>query len=493
MPDVYAILGPDMQSGLDGPRSEPFDFYDLNREGYPEGAVVVCHRARNPDVPEILYVYKNSRWAEWEPELGEQQRAAYDDAMAGKSMFITGPGGVGKSEVVRRIIRDLRATGRGVAVTATTGIAAINIGGMTIHSCLGTGLATSIHDARSGTGPNALSTAADRLAKVATIVIDEVSMAHGDFIEMISWWLQKCDGISGGDADAKPFGSWQMIFVGDFLQLPPVIKTKNSVKYKYAFQAPAWIKSGMVVHYLRKGYRQADSEHRRHLMRIRKGHAPPDTIAYFNSRYRAKPAFKSEPTRIFATNREADAVNDERLDALEGPATTFEVDITGHPKWVEAMRKNLVCEEHLRLKVGAEVLFIKNNRNAGYVNGMRGRVISLDGGVRVRTANSANYRGVELDVPHEKWEMRNAQDSVLATAEQYPIILGWACTVHRTQGSTLDSAEFDPLKIFERGQVYVALSRVRSLDGLVLRNRLTDNHVRASALCAQYYKQLRHG
>jgi hypothetical protein len=310
-------------------------------------------------------------------------------------------------------------------------------------------------------------------------------MLHGDYIEMMSYWLCRIAAVIGDEKRANmPFGGWQIIFVGDFLQLPPVITARDKVKYKYAFQSPAWLKANMEVHYLKKGYRQDDPEFRKHLMRVRCGRCPEDTLNYFNRRHRAK-IEGAKPTRIFSTNAEVDRVNDIQLDKLPGDEVEHTAKITGHEKWIEAMRSNLVCEEHLRLKVGAEVLFIKNNRAAGYANGTRGRVESLDKGVFVRT-----YDGALIDVPRESWEMCNAQGAALATAEQYPLLLAWAVTVHRSQGQTLPYLSYDPCHAFERGQVYVALSRARSYDGLRLANRLSAAQVRASKACVVFYKSI---
>lgn len=484
MPDSFSIVRRDGTIVVPA-RPEPFTYFDLSIGAWQDGDVV--QRIGDGGKVDPLYSYRERTWLEWEPPLGAQQAAAYADALAGLSAFITGPGGVGKSETMRRIVRDLRRKGKRVAVTASTGIAAVNVSGLTIHSCLGTGFAGSIKEAQHRTSPEAFTKAADRFAQIDTVLVDETSMLHGDYIEMMSWWMSRIAGVIGEEKRASlPFGGFQVIFVGDFLQLPPVITARDKVKHKYAFQAPSWKKAGLAVHYLRKGYRQDDAEFRKHLMRVRRGYCPQDTLDYFNARVGAKLAGGVKPTRVMSTNAEVERVNSIKLAKLDGEERTYEVKITGHEKWVEAMRNNLVCEEHLYLKVGAEVLFIKNNRACGYMNGTRGRVESLDKGIHVRT-----YDGQLIDVPRETWEMCDAGGRALASAEQYPLLLAWAVTTHRSQGQTLPYLSYDPSHCFERGQAYVALSRCRSYEGLRLNNPISAAQIRASKLCVDFYTALR--
>ncbi len=444
----------------------------------------------NEELTQRILEVSQSVARDGEPPLGVDQFHAYHDALMGRSCFFTGPGGNGKTELSRRVVRELRRRGKTVAVTATTGIAAVNAGGVTIHSFLRLGLCNSIDEAKRKQSGDAFSKACDSLPEVDVILVDEASMMRGDYLDMMDWWLRRVAGVTKGDAEqAKPFGGWQILLSGDFLQLPPVIKGKEKVKYRYAFQAPSWAKLAPRCHYLRKGYRQDDAEFRKHLLKVRRGIATEETLDYFNARVHADIPGGEDATELFATNKEADRVNERRLDALPGEEREYVVETGGHPGWQEAIKKNLPCEEILRLKVGAEVIFIKNDKDRRFVNGTRGTVLSLDGGVTVRK-HFGDDSDVDVVVTKHTWELKDAHDVVLATAKQYPLLLGWASTIHRAQGLTLDQMKFDPSCIFERSQSYVALSRARSIGGLCLKAPLDASAIRTSKLCVDFYKGL---
>lgn len=481
MPTSYVIKDP---TGVivDGPRAAAYDFYSLAMRPILEGATVVSLIDGRLDKPITTHVCSAGGWMPYEPPLGSQQQVAYDFAMEGHSCFITGSGGVGKSELTRRIVSSLRRAGKKVAVTASTGVAAVNIRGMTIHSTLGTGISGNRVEAQRKYTAESAAKAEIRLNGLDTIILDEVSMLTGDYIDMMDWWLRL---ILNKDA---PFAGIQIIYVGDFLQLPPVIKDeeRDRVTNKYAFQAEIWKAHPPACFYLRQCYRQEDPEFRKHLMRVRRGICPPDTLDYFNARVQAKLPSGTVPTKLRPLNKEAAIINEREFRRLASQTITYEAVFSGHPSWIEALKKNLPCEELLDLKVGSEVVFIKNNRVAGYVNGTRGVIESIDGPIiRVRTRD-----GGLVDAQLEKWEMVNSHDKVLASVDQYALRLAWAMTIHKAQGSTLDDLDVDPSNIFERGQCYVALSRVRSIGGLTLASPLTAQHVRASGLVVDWYAEV---
>lgn len=483
---MYAILTAD-GSGIDGPRPEPFNaIIDLMfMMSLSDGAQYVSF-AEPGAPPTVLQVRRNGVWHAWEPPLSEAQEAAYQAAMRGESILITGPGGCGKSEVVRRIVRDLRyAHHRQVAVTGSTGLAAVSIGGTTIHSFLGTGIGGTRPEVQKGMTTDRLSKAGERIIHTDTIVVDEVSMLHGDYLDMAHWWMNlACQ----NGVDGPPFAGKQMIFVGDFLQLPPVIMSSDNIVKRYGFEADAWARLDPAYHSLLKNFRQVDDEDfRKHLLRIRRGQSPDDTLAYFNARVGAKLAQGGEPTQTFPTNKEADQVNDQRLRAIKSPLVSNEAYYEGHPNWQEALKRNLPCEDPLDLKIGAEVLCTYNVPDEGFINGTRGTVKEFTKDRIIVQKRD----GTTISVGRHKWEMKNAQDNVLAAVKQYPLRLAWALTIHKCQGATLDEMVFDPTKVFERAQAYVALSRVRSIEGLRLLKPLTSKHVRASAKVVDWYRQQR--
>ncbi len=484
MPGVsYRVVAVD-GTPIGAPKDKPFEWMELMFSICPDGSRYEMDDGGAD--PVVLKVRRNGVWHDWEPPLSEAQQAAYDAAMRGETVIITGPGGTGKSEVVRRIVRDLRCErGRQVAVTGSTGLAAVSIGGTTIHSFLGTGIAGVREAAQRQMTSEKLSKAGERIGATDVVVVDEISMLHGDYLDMAHWWMNLA---YGNGTDGPPFAGKQFVFVGDFLQLPPVIQPDERIRSKYAFQAQAWKDANPGYYSLLHNYRQVDDgDFRKHLLRVRRGAAPQDTLDYFNARVGQSPPAGSQPTQLYPTNKKADAVNDAKLDALKAPAKVFNATYEGHPKWQEALRRNLPCEDPLELKVGAEVLCTYNKPDNGYINGTRGVVVDFaDDGVMVQTRS-----GAVVKVVRNKWEMRNASDKPLAAVVQYPLRLAWAMTIHKSQGATLDELVFDPSGVFERAQAYVALSRVRTITGLYMLSHLRPEHVRASKIVVDWYRAQR--
>lgn len=422
---------------------------------------------------------------EKEPELvfdADQQRAI-DAALAGKNVFLTGPGGVGKSLLLREIIKRLRRSGKSVGVSASTGVAAINIGGTTIHSLLGTGLAGNASRALDMATPERLTDVWDRIGHLDTIVVDEGSMLTGDYFNMMQEWLTLVKSVPPGVY--RPWGGYQLIVCADFLQLPPVIRDV-AVTHQYAFQSSAWQNGDLVPVYLRRVYRQSDPAFLQHLHSVRMGNVTKATLDYFNARVLAKLPEGAEPIRLFAHNAAADDVNDAALSALPGKPFSFDALLSGHPSWQDAIVKNAPCERVLTLKLGARVIFIRNNWQQKYYNGMRGVVVDVsDGSIGVRADNGSVFRA-QL----ETWEMHDAKGDLLASMTQFPLRLAWALTIHKSQGMTLDCVEADLSKCFDKGQVYVGLSRVRTYEGLRLLARLSALSMRASREAVEFYKGL---
>ncbi len=416
-------------------------------------------------------------------QLSARQQRAVDLALSGRNILLTGPGGTGKSEVTRALISALRAAGKRVAVAASTGIAAVHIGGMTIHSTIGLGIASNLAEAQKQLGPNTIQKVQERLYYVDTIVIDEVSMLTGDYIQMLDWFFNLVKESNAGEF--RPFGGFQMIFVGDFLQLPPVIKDGTDLKARYAFEAEAWKKADIASVYLTECYRTDDPELFKHLNRIRRGILNEETIAFFAPCVDRK---LDEPTKLFPTNQQALDLNLSKLAQLDGKVVEFDCLMDGNEKWFNPLRNNCIADDPVQLKAGAPVIFLKNNYELGYINGMRGRVVGFPkaGYIEVQAAD-----GRHIQVAREVWEMRNAENRVLASLKQYPLKLAWALTAHKSQGMSLDLVQCDLGRCFERGQSYVMLSRARSMAGLSLAQPLRPGNVRASKKCVDFYKELR--
>lgn len=383
------------------------------------------------------------------------QNAALDILKTGANVFLTGEPGAGKTYVINQYIAWLEAAGLSVAITASTGIAATHIGGMTIHSWSGIG----IRDTLTPYDLDKIATnekVSRRAKKANVLIIDEVSMLDGKILDMVNLVLKTVR------QREEPFGGLQVVFVGDFFQLPPVTRQGDSMLY--SFQSRAWSESLLLTCYLSEQHRQEDNLFLGLLKSIRLNQVEEDhytllgeqtSISYENI----------EPTKLYTHNADVDTFNNQKLRELNGHAKVFRMHGKGGRVLVESLMRNCLSPETLELKEEAMVMFTKNNFEKGYVNGTLGRVVDFDrndGWPIVRTSD-----GRTIKAESTSWEV--AEDGkVRATIEQVPLRLAWAITVHKSQGMSLDAAEIDLSRAFVYGQGYVALSRVRSLAGLKL-------------------------
>jgi len=422
-------------------------------------------------------------------QLSDEQQQALDCVTTGESIFLTGPGGTGKSETINRIIEELTLQGRRFAVCASTGIAAVRIGGCTIHSCLGTNIINSVDDLKVAIkhGKLNLDRATWKLGALDTIILDEVSMLSGDYITMMDWWLRT---LLGGTK--KPFGGIQVIFSGDFLQLPPVIRYDQPVRDEYAPASKSWQKLNPKIIYLTKIFRQDDKEFIRHLNGIRYGNPSSETIDYFNARVGAPLKL---PVQLYAKNAAVDAVNNRELAKLPGAAKLYEAEFSGDQRLWSKLARDCIVPDKLRLKPGAPVLFARNKYEYGppvetlFINGERGVIEELaDDTITVKKDT-----GEIVFVEPERWGLYNHQHKEVAAMEQFPLKLAWAITIHKSQGMTLSAMRCDVSECFSPGHVYVALSRVKTLDGLSLVRPVTANAVEADPDVVQWYRELEQG
>jgi ATP-dependent DNA helicase PIF1 len=379
------------------------------------------------------------------------QERALDILKTGASVFLTGEPGAGKTYVINRYIAWLEASKLNVAVTASTGIAATHIGGSTIHSWSGIG----IRDALTAYDLDQIVTkekVVKRMRAAHVLIIDEISMLDGKLLDMIDKVLRTVRQID------RPFGDVQVVLVGDFFQLPPV--TRQGDVMRYAFESYAWQNLKPLICYITEQYRQDDELLLGLLSSIRKNQIEDDHYTLLQEQ--TEIAYEHlEPTRLYTHNADVDSVNAAKLRALPGTARVYQMQGIGRKPLIEALAKNCISPERLELKEDAMVMFTKNNFEAGYVNGTLARVVGYDEGLPVvETAD-----GLRITVKPVTWEVVE-EKKVLASIEQLPLRLAWAITVHKSQGMSLDAAEVDLSKAFVYGQGYVALSRVRTLDGL---------------------------
>lgn len=398
-----------------------------------------------------------------------KQDEALQILKTGASVFLTGEPGSGKSYVAARFVSYLRRESIPVAVTASTGIAAAQLGGMTVHAWSGIGTRSAItrSDLDSIT-KNRRTT--DRIKKTRALIIDEVSMMSGQTLSAVN---QVCQFVRKSTA---PFGGLQTVFVGDFFQLPPVVRrdehpgaetdSQDEADHSpFAYASRTWRDLDPSICYLTEQHRQNDAEFSSLLAAIRSNRFGQEHLDLLASRRLQMDSLPRSVTRLFTHNQDVDRINLAELLKLPGETQTFLMSATGDKLLTDGLKRGCLSPEKLDLKIGAIVMFTKNDPEGRYVNGTLGVVSDFDredGNPVVLTKN-----GSTVVARRAEWKVAE-DDAFKAGIEQVPLRLAWAITVHKSQGMSLDAAVMDLSNAFEFGQGYVALSRVRTLGGLHL-------------------------
>ena len=381
------------------------------------------------------------------------QSEALDILKTGGNVFLTGEPGAGKTYVLNQYIEWLEAAGVSVAVTASTGIAATHIGGMTIHAWSGIGARDqlSAYDLDAIVSKEKI---AKRVKNTKVLVIDEISMLDGRLLDMLDR-ITRTIRESG-----EPFGGLQVVVVGDFFQLPPVSRQGDVARF--AFESPVWTNARFLTCYLTEQHRQEDEMLLGLLSSIRKNDIEEEHYTLLSEQTEID-AENIEPTRLFTHNKDVDAMNTAELKKLGTEHRSYRMEGRGAKPLLEGLKKNCLSPEVLELRTEAMVMCTKNNFEAGYVNGTLGRVVSFD--VEDGYPVIETSEGKEIKIMPTTWSL--AEDNkVLAEVSQVPLRLAWAITIHKSQGMSLDAAEIDLRNAFTYGQGYVALSRVRTLAGM---------------------------
>jgi ATP-dependent exoDNAse (exonuclease V) alpha subunit len=376
---------------------------------------------------------------------------------SGNNVFLTGSAGAGKTYVLNQYIQYLKERKVPVAITASTGIAATHMNGMTIHAWSGMGVKDFLNEA----DLLALSNRKylrDKMEAVKVLIIDEISMLHKRQLDLVNKILKFFK------SNDLPFGGIQVILAGDFFQLPPVGSDAESNREKFAFMSEAWKETQFQCCYLTEQFRQSDNQLNEILNEIRSGFVSDDSIDLLNQAMMNKAADQF-PTKLYTHNVDVDKENRTQLAALFSETKLFMATSKGSDNLVEMLKKSVLTDEELKLKIGSKVMFIKNNYDKNYMNGTLGEVTGYsDNGFPLVKVKS----GEVIEAEPEEWKIEDEKGKALAMFNQVPLRLAWAITVHKSQGMTLDAAEVDLSKTFEKGQGYVALSRLKTLESLVL-------------------------
>ena len=439
------------------------------------------------------------------------QERALAILQSGRSAFLTGPAGSGKTYVLQQFLAAIDraadlpeappATGRfgrlaqrqayqkgkrqartrTVAMTASTGLAATHINGQTIHSWSGIGAHRRLPD----NFFQRLSPARVEVIKTTDIlVIDEVSMIHDYQLDLID---QVCRRLRRNET---PFGGLQVIFSGDFFQLPPVGSREGGEgEAQFVTHSQAWIELDPVVCYLEAQFRQTDNQLLGILQAIRDGNLTEQHRRQLLACRREPPVGQIIP-ELYCTNRAVDEINRQHLDRLPGSARTFWGEITGQKTAAERLKSNCLAVDELELKIGASVMFVKNHPGGQYVNGTLGRVLSFRQSEPAQIiVQLESPTAPKLRVESVVWKMVEGNRTV-ASYRQMPLRLAWAITVHKSQGMTLSAARIDLSNAFTPGMGYVALSRLRNLDRLYLQG-FNEVALQTSPEARQLDRQLR--
>lgn len=402
------------------------------------------------------------------------------------SLFLTGKAGTGKSTLLRHIISSLK---KKYIILAPTGVAALNVGGLTIHSFFGLGLNPYLPNDRDL--PNLIDKL-DLLKKLEIIIIDEISMVRVDIMNVIDLTLRK------NLNSELPFGGKQLLLIGDLLQLPPVINSKNlkeveiireNYKTEFFFGAPVFNSFELEVIELQKVYRQGDKNFVSVLNNIRTNQVTDADLEVINTRKNNH--FDSDGVITLTTrNPTVDAINSQKLSKIDSPEFTFHAYKTGTFANDTAATKD-PTDTILRLKKDAQIIFIKNDSEKKWVNGTIAKISKIeDGEIEV------DINGLKCNLTREIWEdfdykwnreEDKIEKEVVGTFEQYPIRLAWAITIHKSQGQTFEKAIIDmDTGGFAFGQTYVALSRCTSLNGINLTRKILKRDIKVSDSAVKY-------
>lgn len=413
----------------------------------------------------------------------------------GANVFITGKAGTGKTTFLKKLMAE---SSKSIVVLAPTGIAALNAGGMTIHSFFQFSFSPyipGIGQAEGGSRFKKYSKEKKRIIRsIDTIIIDEISMVRADLLDAIDDKLRRYRNPS------LPFGGVQLVMIGDMQQLPPVAKEDEWRMLSEYYRSPYFFDSQVLASTpyetieLTKVYRQKDEDFLKVLNAIRENRADKETLRLLNSRYipSFNPPESERYIRLMTHNRQAQDVNDSKMHDLDSKPYVFEAEIEGDfPEMIYPVDKRLT------LKEGAQVMFVRNDSSGArrYYNGLIGHIKNITDTGKIIVVTNEDLPPIEVE--REEWEntayeiddkSSKMKEKVVGRFIQIPLRPAWAITIHKSQGLTFDKAIINASAAFAHGQTYVALSRCRSLEGLVLERELPPNAIICDSMVSEFEK-----
>ena len=403
------------------------------------------------------------------------------------NIFLTGKAGTGKTTFLKDV---KKYTKKNHIVLAPTGVAAVNAGAMTIHSFFQFGFGPYVKGISEPEGNYMMRREKRELIKsLELIIIDEISMVRADVLDHINDELQRIR------RNSEPFGGVQLLMIGDLQQLPPITPDNELEILKphydsmYFFDSKSLRNSDYYCIELKSVYRQTDQRFIDILNRVRTGDVTHSDLDELNSHHVAdfRPAQGDNYIQLVTHNRMADAINQREMAALSADTFMFDAKVTG-----TFPEDAFPTSRQLEIKKGAQVMFVKNDPDKRFINGMLGEVEEVsDDSIRVRLSGKDNIVKVEPTAwenirYHMNEETHKIESTKIGSFMQYPIKPAWAITIHKSQGLTFDKAVIDAHEAFSPGQAYVALSRCRSLDGMVLSEKLTQRAIITDSIVDEY-------
>lgn len=382
------------------------------------------------------------------------QEVALGILLSGQNAFITGAAGAGKTFLLNEFMARAKKAKKRVARTASTGIAATLISGNTIHSWSGVGLRDHLNRHFFEDLPKSRR---ETIMRADVLVIDEISMLKDWYLDLVN---EVCKIVR---ISSRPFGGLQVVFSGDFTQLPPVNRSDEKAG-QFAYLSEAWAEADPVICYLNTQFRQEDGEFVEILNALRTADYRRHHVEKLLSRKGA--VLPEIRTELYTTNANVDRVNLRKLNDILGEEVTYEAEYSGKDYVIDSLKKSVLAPEVLRLKIGSTVMALKNDPDKRFINGSIGEVVGFDDDIMHYPIVHFN-NGRTVTMLPDVWERRD-DNRLLAKMTQVPLKLAWAITIHKSQGMTLDAAVMDLARAFAPGMGYVALSRVKSLNSLSL-------------------------